>query len=244
MRSFTEFRHREAAFLVSSPAFTIVREEVRRCRRLLGDYIRTLPRFLEALEPLPDLPGDPPEIAVRMHAASLATGVGPMAAVAGATAQMAVEAALAAGLPEALVNNGGDVYLALAEEALVGLYGGEQILQGAAAFRIPAGETPLALCSSSSRMGHSRSLGRCDLATVCAVDGALADAAATLAGNLAVDSGRLAEAAERTAAVEGVRGVLIVMEGKVALAGSMPELVPARDGGVASRVLRHPGYRG
>ena len=243
MRSFREFRHREALFLAATGEFDAFMEAVRSIREELGAYIRLYPEFESSLTPLNCLPGKPPEAAQRMHAASLLCGVGPMAAVAGATAQLATEAARRAGCRDTVVNNGGDIFLHLApgsSEVLVGLYGGEHTLSGKLAFSISPELTPLSVCSSSSRMGHSRSFGACDLATVCAADATLADAAATLAGNLSKDAQSAAEAAEQVAAIEGVDGVLILIDEKLIQAGSLPPLVSAGSTEAAGKVLRHP----
>jgi len=243
MRSFREFRHREALFLVSTEKFDALKQAVCSIRRELGEYISLYPEFASSLTPLHSLPGTPPEAAKRMHEASLRCGVGPMAAVAGATAQLAAEAVRQAGCRDTIVNNGGDIFLHLvpgSTDALVGLYGGEHSLSGKLAFSISPELTPLSICSSSSRMGHSRSFGACDLATVCAADAALADAAATLAGNLSRDAQSAAGAAEQVAAIEGVRGVLILIEEKLIRAGSLPPLVSAGNGEAAGKVLRHP----
>ena len=77
-------------------------------------------------------------------------------------------------------------------------------------------------------MGHSTSLGRCDLATVVARDAALADAAATQAANLVTTADDVDRAIERIAAIEGVEGVLIVKDDRVGLAGRLPPLVKIR----------------
>ena len=74
-------------------------------------------------------------------------------------------------------------------------------------------------------MGHSTSLGRCDIATVVARDAALADAAATQAANLVKNVDDVDRAIERIAAIEGVEGVLIVKDDRVGLAGRLPPLV-------------------
>jgi uncharacterized protein len=243
VRSFREFRHREAVFLAATGEFDALRRAVRSIREELGVYIRHFPDFASTLTPLDSLPGTPPEAARRMHAASLLCGVGPMAAVAGATAQLAAEAARRAGCRDTVVNNGGDIFLHLAPgstEVLVGLYGGGHALSAKLAFSIGPSLTPLSVCSSSSRMGHSRSFGACDLATVCAADAALADAAATLAGNLSTGTATAAEAAERVAAIEGVEGVLILIEDKFISAGSLPPLVSAEGPEAGGKVLRHP----
>jgi ApbE superfamily uncharacterized protein (UPF0280 family) len=74
-------------------------------------------------------------------------------------------------------------------------------------------------------MGHSKSLGNCDLATVVAKDAALADAAATQAANLVKTEDDMNPALERIAAIEDIDGVLIVKNDRVGLAGKLPPLV-------------------
>lgn len=100
-----------------------------------------------------------------------------MAAVAGAVAQATVEAARRQGVAAAIVENGGDIFSGYADGGAGGPFAGrEHPAADRLAFRITPGEQPLAICSSSSRMGHSLSFGDCDLATVISADGALADA--------------------------------------------------------------------
>lgn len=238
MRSFQQFRHQEAVFAIASSRFDAACAAIRQIRRELELYIRACPNFRDSLEPLARLDGSPPEAALRMHAAAQAVGVGPMAAVAGTVAQLAVEAAAAAGCRDTIVNNGGDICLQLENEAFIGIYGGA--LADQLAFRIAPQQTPLALCSSSSKMGHSLSLGDCDLATVCAADAALADAAATQAANLCHDVDSGSAAAERIAAIPGIQGVLIQVGEAVITAGELPQLVSCSDDDVRSLVLRHP----
>jgi hypothetical protein len=77
-------------------------------------------------------------------------------------------------------------------------------------------------------MGHSLSLGQCDLATVVAKDAALADAAATLAANLVKAVCDVEPALNQMVSIEGVSGVMIVKNGHVGLAGKIPPLVKMR----------------
>jgi ApbE superfamily uncharacterized protein (UPF0280 family) len=243
MRKFHQFRHQEAAFIVATRRIETVRETIRQVRSDLESYINAFPAFRDSLISLDRLEGTPPEAALRMHTASQAVGVGPMAAVAGTVAQLAVEAAFAAGCRDTIVNNGGDIFMRLDQEALIGIYGGGHALADKLAFRVAPETTPLSLCSSSSKMGHSLSFGDCDLATVCAADGALADAAATLAGNLSRDAASAKYAAERVAAIPGIQGVLILVGEAVITAGALPQLVACSHEAVRSRVLRHPESR-
>ena len=126
------------------------------------------------------------------------------------------------------MDNGGDIYLQTVEPVIIGLYPGKSEQIGRLAFSLQASDTPVSICSSSGKMGHSLSLGLCDLATVVAKDAALADAAATLAGNLVKSVGDVEPALNQVVAIEGISGVLIVKDGHAGLAGKLPPLVKMR----------------
>jgi len=226
-RTYRSFTHREAAFRICCERFDAVTDEIVRRRRILEEYIARQPAFANSLKPL-ELLDDAPEVARRMARAADLVGVGPMAAVAGAMAQCAAEAGLKAGADEAIVENGGDIYLATDEPIVIGFHTGTGELAGRLAFSVEADQTPIAICSSSGTMGHSTSFGRCDLATVVAKDAALADAAATQAANLVTEAEQIDAALEKIAAIEGIDGVMIVKNDRVGLAGQLPRLVKTR----------------
>ena len=228
MRAWTVFQLKEADVRISSPMSDLVVAEVRRLRSVLEAYIERQPAFKAALVPIDLLAGAPP-VAAAMAEAARACGVGPMAAVAGAVAQAAAEAALAAGAGEAIVENGGDTWIASPREVTVGLYAGEHPMSGRLALRISPDRLPLSVCSSSGRFGHSLSFGRCDLATVVAGSGALADAAATLAANSVRTVDDVEPTLERVMAIPGIEGVLIVQDDRVGVAGDLPRLVQCAD---------------
>ncbi len=226
-RSYQTYTHREAVFRICCEQFDATVTEIVRQRAVLDAYIRSQPEFRTSFEPVELRPGAP-EVAQRMARAGQRVGVGPMAAVAGTMAQLAAEAALQAGTDEVIVDNGGDLYVHVTEPATIGLHAGSGPLGDRLAFALSPEETPVAICSSSGTMGHSTSLGRCDLATVVAPDAALADAAATLAANLVQEPGDVDAALERIAALEGVQGVLIVKDDRIGLAGHLPQLAHAQ----------------
>lgn len=224
MRNYHSFQHREAVFRICCGRLDNVTAEILRQRRSLEDYIRRDPEFLEAFGPVP-VQGNAPEVARRMAHAAERVDVGPMAAVAGAMAQLAVEAGLAAGAGEVIVDNGGDIYMVADHPVVVGLFAGEERIGGRLAFSIEPADTPLAVCSSSGRMGHSASMGDCDLATVVARDAALADAAATRAANLVRRPADIDGTLETIASIEGIDGVLLVKDDRIGITGRLPELV-------------------
>jgi ApbE superfamily uncharacterized protein (UPF0280 family) len=223
-RVYRTFIHKEAVFRICCEPFEAVTREIVRQRAILEEYIRLHPHFHHSLEPVAVKAGAP-EVARRMAWAAAKVGVGPMAAVAGAMAQLAVEAGLKAGAGEAIVDNGGDIYLQTFEPLIIGLFPGESEQIGRLAFSLQASDTPLSICSSSGKMGHSLSLGQCDLATIVAKDAALADAAATRAANLVKTVADVEPALNHLVAVDGISGVMIVKDGHVGLAGKLPPLV-------------------
>ena len=223
VRTYRQYSFRDANFRICCDRFDVVTAEIVRQREILEEYIRHHPEFGKSLEPV-DARSDAPEVAVRMASAARPVGVGPMAAVAGIMAELAGRAGMDAGADEVIVENGGDIYLSLALPATVALYAGQSGVGGKLAFSIPAEDTPIAVCSSSGKMGHSMSLGNCDLATVVAKDTALADAAATRAANLVRTVDDVDAALAEIDAIPGIDGVLIVKDSHVGLAGNLPEL--------------------
>ena len=222
-RTFRTFTHRDATYRVLADRFAEARQAVLELRTDLEAFIRTYPSFAASFDPV-ELPSSAPAAACRMAEAAQRAGVGPMAAVAGTFAECAARAAAEAGAPEAIVDNGGDLFLILQRPALIGLYAGATSLTNELAFAVEPQDTPLAICSSSSRMGHSDSLGDCDLATVTAGSGALADAAATQAANLVRDAADIDAALQRIGGIPGVLGVLIVKDGRIGMVGCLPRL--------------------
>jgi ApbE superfamily uncharacterized protein (UPF0280 family) len=223
-RTYRTFTYRQAVFRICCDKFDAVTAEIIRQRGVLEEYINRHPDFRKSLEPLELLAGAP-DVAESMARAAKLVGVGPMAAVAGAMAQFAGRSALDAGAQEVIVDNGGDIYISAVEPVIIGLMTGTAELAEKLAFSLQAGDTPISICSSSGKMGHSMSLGVCDLATVVAKDAALADAAATKAANLVKDVDDIDPALEKISTIEGIDGVMIVKGARIGLAGKLPPLV-------------------
>ncbi|MCE5185978.1 MAG: UPF0280 family protein [Planctomycetaceae bacterium] len=228
-RTYRTFVHKEAVVRISCSHYETVTAEIIRQRRILEDYIHRHPAFHKSLVPIEPLENCP-EVGLRMARAAAQVGVGPMAAVAGAMAQMAAEAALKAGANEAIIDNGGDIFLKLSSPATIGIYSGPDEKLSRLAFHIQPQDTPLSICSSSGKMGHSLSLGLCDLAVIAARDAALADAAATLAANLVRKKEDVTEAMNKIMEIPGLGGVLIIKDQYVGLAGKLPPLVKSQKG--------------
>jgi len=228
---FKSFSYKETNLRFQVKHTDLMIREVLHQRKLLQAYIRRYPLFLTSLVPIPPYP-EAPSIATEMHQASELTGVGPMAAVAGALAEVAARAG------EGVVENGGDIFLISDTPIVLGLYGGKTPLSSRVGFRIDPERMPLAVCSSSGKMGYSWSFGKADLVTVFARSGALADAAATLGGNLVSSPRDIEEALAYLCQIPGIEAVWIEVDGKVGFQGNLPPLVKLEDGEFYRKITR------
>jgi len=192
---------------------------VQKCRARLEEYITRHPAFLTSLEPLP-LTEDAPQIVRQMLAAAEAAGVGPMAAVAGAVAEM-VGRGLLEFSPEIIVENGGDIFLKSLSKRTIGIYAGESPLSGRLGLEINGRETPLGICTSSGTVGHSLSFGTADAVVAVAPSTALADAAATAIGNLIKDAADIAGGIDFAKSIKELQGVAIIKGEHIGLWGEI-----------------------
>jgi len=181
---------------------------VNEVRGPLERYIRGHPIFLHSLEPLP-VEKDAPDIVHRMAQAARLADVGPMAAVAGAVAEMVGERLLQWS-DDVIVENGGDIYLRVSSKRKIGIYAGESAFSGKLAIEVEPGRTPLGICTSSGSVGPSLSLGVADAAVVIAPSAALADAAATAVGNMFKADKDMDSAIEQGRQIKGVMGIVVI----------------------------------
>jgi len=147
-------------------------------------------------------------------------GVGPMAAVAGAIAEM-VGRELLNFSSEVIVENGGDIFLCHKKMRHIGIYAGDSPLSGKLALEIEPEDTPLGVCTSSGTVGHSLSFGKADAAIVLSPSAALADAAATAVGNMVKTAEDMPRAIEFVREVEGLTGIAIIVGDKMAVWGKI-----------------------
>ncbi|NLX47479.1 MAG: UPF0280 family protein [Euryarchaeota archaeon] len=222
-----QFQYRETATTLEADDIYLrsAEEAMLDAREAVEAYIAKDPYFRTTFEPYPAAPGMP-EVVRNMCEASRKAGVGPMAAVAGAISQQAVRAMVEAGSKHCLVDNGGDIAMRTNRTITVGLYAGERT-PNYLAIEVPATKGLLGICTSSGTVGPSISLGRADLATVISEDVALADACATRLGNLITedDVTLMDRSIREVLSIEGVRGALVMIDGKLGMGGNVPRLV-------------------
>ncbi|MDI6707547.1 MAG: UPF0280 family protein [Candidatus Thermoplasmatota archaeon] len=222
-------------FQVDETAITIIAEEqeysevakraILRARAELEKFIFQAKLFAITLEPY-HCNEEAPEIVKRMCEESSKFGIGPMSAVAGAIAQVALEAMLEKGAEHAIVDNGGDIAMALKKPANVGIYAGESKIKNLA-LKIMPEMTPLGICTSSATIGHSISFGKADASVVVANNAILADSAATALGNAVRSEEEIEKSFEVVKNIDGIIGALVIVNDKLGLWGELPEIIKA-----------------
>ena len=117
---------------------------------------------------------------------------------------------------EVIVENGGDIFLKTGVKRVVGVYAGENSpFTGKLAIEVSADEEGLGICTSSGTVSHSLSFGKADAVLIISRDAALADAAATAAGNIVKSKDRIENGINLAKSIDGVKGVLILMDDKM-----------------------------
>ncbi|MEM2914151.1 MAG: UPF0280 family protein [Candidatus Bathyarchaeia archaeon] len=198
-------------------------------REKLESYVRRNQKFLHSLTPV-RIDEESPKIAKIMAYAAEKAGVGPMAAVAGALADLAVEEMISAGAKIAVVENGGEVSAISDMPIEVGLIAHETPLKRKIGFKLES--FPAGVATSSAKFGFTFSLGEADSVTIFANKASIADAAATAVCNavrgentdLAINRG-----IEKALSIEEISGALLIFKGKVAMIGRVPKLINVFD---------------
>lgn len=190
------------------------RRSILNYRKDLEGYMRSDNRFLTSLEPV-EIRKDAPDIVIAMADAARRCGVGPMAAVAGAVSEF-VGRDLLLTSNQVIIENGGDIFIKSDRPRLMGIYAGEKSpFTGKLALEIEPSEKGIGVCTSSGTVSHSLSFGKADAALIVSENTALADAAATVAGNAVKSAGDIEKAIGLVRSIDGIKGVLILIGDKM-----------------------------
>ncbi|WP_163329478.1 UPF0280 family protein [Desulfurobacterium thermolithotrophum] len=183
-------------------------------RSQILSYSERFPKFLKSLKPLRvDLLA--PSIVKEMAVASAKVGVGPMAGVAGAVNKFLGKRLKSLGISQFIVENGGDVFISSSEPIVSAILTGNPNIDGKLGIEIPPGEW--GLCSSSSKIGHSLSLGYTQIATVLSTDPILSDCVATFLGNSKTEE----EFVKRCRSISDIEGTIGLVNGKFVVFGNL-----------------------
>ena len=200
-------------------------------RNILEEYVLKDKYFLKSFTPMKvksDL-----IIIKKMAIAAELCDVGPMAAVAGALADIMLEVKKSKEIANykpakiALVENGGEIAVDSEKSMKIALYAGKNKLNLNIGFLIKKEDCPMGIGTSSATIGHAISLGEADAATVFAENAALADAAATKVGNLVKGNDiekSIKKGLDAVDDIDGVFGVFISRGNKIGSTGKIPSL--------------------
>lgn len=198
-------------------------------RASLKSYIAHHQDFLLSFEPLHHDEDTLPLIVEKMYESSALADVGPMACVAGCISEMSLDYLIRNGSSFSIVENGGDIALINNRKVLCGIYSGNEVLGNSIAFEIKKRKSPLGICTSSGKIGHSISLGDSDSVSVISSSPSLADGLATRIANEVVGTDSESKVMNAVETAEGYsdlfEGVLIISKESVATVGRLPKIV-------------------
>ncbi|MEM0216354.1 MAG: UPF0280 family protein [Candidatus Bathyarchaeia archaeon] len=193
-------------------------------RKILELYVKNNPKFLYSLKPIKVDKG--PEVVMRMASAAEKANVGPMAAVAGVLADIAVENMIKIGCNVAVVENGGEISAISNVPVNTALLAGDHTLSGAFGFRLE--EFPIGVATSSGLFSHALSFGEAEAVTIFAESAGLADAVATAIGNMIKGENYqdvAKKGVEKALEIEGVKGAIVIYRDYVSFGGKIPKMI-------------------
>jgi ApbE superfamily uncharacterized protein (UPF0280 family) len=193
-------------------------------RKELEVYIQDHPVFLHSLKPVRVEHG--PKVVELMAEAVKLTDVGPMAAVAGVLADLAVEEMLINGAEVAIVENGGEAFIVSNRNVDVALSAGDSPLSRRLGFRLE--DFPIGVATSSGLYSHALSFGESEAVTIFAKNAGLADAVATAVGNIVKGEevrDSIQGGIQKALSIEGVKGAFIIYRGMVGMGGETPQII-------------------
>ena len=234
----TRFSEKESDITIisdSKKAILIAKKSFFYHRRDLEKYIAKDKHFLNSFTPV-QIKSDLRIINIMAKAADMCD-VGPMAAVAGALADLMLISMKTSPndgvsdfrLPKiALVENGGEIAIDSKKAINIALYAGDNELNLNLGFLIKESDCPIGIGTSSATIGHAISLGQADAVTIFAKNAALADAAATKICNLVKGSDiekSIKKGLDAVDDIEGLIGAFISRENKIGQTGKIPQLI-------------------
>ena len=195
------------------------KESVLLHREYIESFIQQHPDFSISLVPL-QIPRPVPGIIADMLDAAAGSGVGPMAAVAGAIAEH-VGHDLLQFSQEIIIENGGDVFIQTNQPVTIGIFANRSPLNMRIGLKIDCRDGPMAVCTSSGTVGHSISFGTADAVTVVSRSCAVADAAATAIANQVKQKADVHKAISFGKDIKGVKGLIVIKNDKAGMWGDI-----------------------
>lgn len=200
-------------------------------RKILEKYVTKHETFLTSFSPVSV--NTAYKIVKLMADAAYLFDVGPMAAVAGAFADLMVKE-----MKEknergkisrvALVENGGEIAIDSEKSMKIALYAGYNELNLNIGFLIEENDCPMGIGTSSATIGHAVSLGEADAVTVFAKNATFGDTAATKIANLVKGDDiekSIKAALDAADDIPEIRGAFINRGNKIGSTGKIPKMI-------------------
>ncbi len=202
-------------------------------RKDLENYIAKNQDFLLSLEPINEADENLPQIVKKMYIASNYCNVGPMACVAGSISEMSLEYLISNNSKYSIIENGGDIAIINNKKAICGIYSNNKILGNNIGFKLKSRKTPLGICTSSGKIGHSISFGQADSVTVISKQASIADGLATKIANSVTGENSEDKVNNACEVSENFKelfdGVLIISDENVGVVGRLPKIVETKE---------------
>lgn len=195
-------------------------------RKLLEVYIDHNPGYQYALSPVKVEEDAPRVVKMAAEAVEMAK-VGPMAAIPGALAELAVEAMKSYGGSTNIVENGGEMAGYSMSPINIGIHAGPSVLSDRIGFHLREKDFPIGIATSSATVGHALTFGEADAAVVIADSASIADATATAVCNAVrgKDVGASIQRGLRVAKMLPIRSALIIRGKRIGTVGKLPKIL-------------------
>ena len=187
--------------------------------REIEEYVEKNPHFQTSLSPLKE-DKNAPAIINEMIKSSELTDVGPFASVAGAIA-LYLGREILNYADEVIVENGGDIFLKISEDKVLGVYLGERFKIKNLNLKIKKRDYAFGIASSSATIGHSLNFGKADLVTVIARNAIIADGFATSLSNKITEIDDVNGVLEKAKNEPSIEGMLVAFADKIFLWGEL-----------------------
>jgi ApbE superfamily uncharacterized protein (UPF0280 family) len=195
-------------------------------RNELENYLKINPSYKYALDPVRVDETSPRIVKLAAKAAGMA-GVGPMAVVPGALADLALEAMLKHRAFVSLIENGGEIAANSIIPLSIAIYAGNSPLSGKLGFYVSLEDFPIGIATSSATVSHAINFGEADAAIAIANTASLADAAAKRICNSV--KGGLKESIENglevAKSLKFIRGAIVIRGSYIGIVGKLPKLI-------------------
>lgn len=188
-------------------------------RKTIKDQIDNENHFLTSLEPI-DSASNEPRIIQHMKSASNQYGVGPMAAVAGAISDYIAKDYIKDNT-DLIIENGGDIFIKTSKERHILIHAGDSQLSDQISIKITPEMTPIGVCTSSGKLGHSLSFGKADAVVVVAKDILYADAAATAICNIIKTPRDIERGLGIAKESKKIEGIVIILDDSIGIWGNI-----------------------